>query len=84
MSTLRRAQAAARRAVALNPAHGHRDYRHPPDRKSMHARIVRTLGMRIVAGKMKPGDRLPAESQLLSEYAVSRPVLREAMRVLAA
>jgi len=63
---------------------GHRDYRHPPQRKSMHARIVRDLGVRIVAGEFKPGDRLPAESQLLADYDVSRPVLREAVRVLVA
>ncbi|MBC7483504.1 MAG: FadR family transcriptional regulator [Rhizobacter sp.] len=48
----------------------------------MHARIVRDLGLRIVAGGLKPGDRLPAEAVLLAEYDVSRPVLREAMRVL--
>ena len=63
---------------------GHRDYRHPPQRKSMHARIVRDLGMRIVAGEFKPGDRLPTEAPLLAEYDVSRPVLREAIRVLVA
>jgi DNA-binding FadR family transcriptional regulator len=68
----------------LNAAHGHRDYRHPPDRKSMHARIVRDLGMRIVAGDLKPGDRLPTEATLLADYDVSRPVLREATRVLVA
>ena len=63
---------------------GHRDYRQPPERKSMHARIVRDLGMRIVAGEFAPGDRLPAEATLLAEYEVSRPVLREATRVLVA
>jgi DNA-binding FadR family transcriptional regulator len=68
----------------LNASHGHKDYRQPPDRKSMHARIVRDLGMRIVAGEFKPGDRLPAEAPLLAEYDVSRPVLREAVRVLVA
>ena len=50
----------------------------------MHARIVRDLGMRIVAGEFKPGDRLPAEATLLADYEVSRPVLREATRVLVA
>jgi DNA-binding FadR family transcriptional regulator len=40
--------------------------------------------MRIVAGEFKPGDRLPAEATLLSDYEVSRPVLREATRVLVA
>ncbi len=68
----------------MNAAHGHRDYRHPPERKSMHARIVRDLGMRIVAGGLKPGDRLPAEAVLLADYEISRPVLREAIRVLVA
>ena len=63
---------------------GHKDYRTPPERKSMHARIVRDLGMRIVAGEFKPGDRLPAEAALLTDYEVSRPVLREATRVLVA
>ena len=63
----------------MNPVHGHRDYRHPPERKSMHARIVRDLGLRIVAGGLKPGDRLPAEAVLLADYDVSRPVLREAI-----
>ena len=62
--------------------HGHGDYRQPPQRKSMHARIVRDLGLRIVAGGLKPGDRLPAEAVLLADYDVSRPVLREAIRVL--
>jgi len=66
------------------PSHGHRDYRQPPDRKSMHARIVHDLGMRIVAGVLLPGQRLPAEAALLADYEVSRPVLREATRVLVA
>jgi DNA-binding FadR family transcriptional regulator len=68
----------------MKAAQGHRDYRQPPDRKSMHARIVHDLGMRIVAGEFKPGDRLPGEAVLLAEYEVSRPVLREAARVLVA
>jgi len=50
----------------------------------MHARIVRDLGMRIVGGELKPGDRLPLEATLLADYVVSRPVLREAVRVLVA
>jgi DNA-binding FadR family transcriptional regulator len=68
----------------MTSSHGHRDYRQPPERKSMHARIVRDLGMRIVAGEIKPGDKLPQESLLLARYEVSRPVLREATRVLVA
>ncbi|MCH4874874.1 FadR/GntR family transcriptional regulator [Pseudomonas sp. TMW22091] len=60
------------------------DYRQPSERKSMHARIVQELGMQIVSGRFKPDDKLPAEALLCEEYAVSRPVLREATRVLLA
>ncbi|MDE2395927.1 MAG: FadR family transcriptional regulator, partial [Burkholderiales bacterium] len=59
-------------------------YGRKPDGKSMHGRIVRELGQRIVGGQLKPGERLPAEAALLARYEVSRPVLREAVRVLVA
>ena len=59
-------------------------YRRKPDGKSMHGRIVRELGLRIVSGDIKAGQRLPSEATLLEAYDVSRPVLREAMRVLVA
>ena len=62
----------------------HSNYRQDPDGKSMHGRIVRELGLRILSGDLKPGDRLPVESELMERYEVSRPVLREAMRVLVA
>jgi DNA-binding FadR family transcriptional regulator len=60
------------------------DYRNPKQRKSMHGRIVQELGMRIVSGGIAPGERLPAEPSLCEAYGVSRPVLREATRVLVA
>ena len=56
----------------------------PAERKSQHARIVRELGVQIVSGEWKPGDKLPAEALLSAQYKVSRPVLREATRVLVA
>ena len=71
-------------SIPMKASHGNLDYREPPERKSMHARIVHNLGMRLVGGEFKPGDRLPAEAVMLAEYAVSRPVLREAVRVLVA
>lgn len=55
-----------------------------PEGKSMHGRIVSELGLSIVAGELRPGERLPPESVLLGRYEVSRPVLREAVRVLVA
>jgi DNA-binding FadR family transcriptional regulator len=55
-----------------------------PEGKSQHGRIVRELGLRILAGELAPGDRLPAEAELIVKYEVSRPVLSEAVRVLVA
>jgi DNA-binding FadR family transcriptional regulator len=60
------------------------DYRHLQNRKSMHGRIVQELGIQIVSGKLAPGERLPTEPSLCEMYGVSRPVLREATRVLVA
>jgi len=68
----------------MKATQGNIEYRQPPERKSMHARIVHDLGMRIVGGEFGPGDRLPAEAVFLAQYEVSRPVLREATRVLVA
>ena len=50
----------------------------------MHSRIVRELGLRIVSGEFQAGERLPQESVLCTDYCVSRPVLREVVRVLVA
>ncbi|HEV3429987.1 MAG TPA: FadR/GntR family transcriptional regulator [Paraburkholderia sp.] len=60
------------------------DYRNLEKRKSMHARIVQEIGMQIVGGTLPPGQRLPPEPSLCETYGVSRPVLREATRVLVA
>ncbi|MEJ8814553.1 FadR/GntR family transcriptional regulator [Variovorax ureilyticus] len=68
----------------MNASDSDPGYRRPPERKSMHPQIVRDLGMRIVSGEYRPGERLPAEASLCAAYDVSRPVLREATRVLAA
>jgi GntR family transcriptional regulator, transcriptional repressor for pyruvate dehydrogenase complex len=38
----------------------------------------------IVSGKLKPGDRLPAETEMGKMLGVSRTVVREAVRVLSA
>jgi DNA-binding FadR family transcriptional regulator len=55
-----------------------------PRKSSRHGSIVRELGMRIVGGDIAPGGRMPSEAWMLDHYGVSRPVLREAIRVLVA
>ena len=53
-------------------------------REGLAARIVRGLGNRILRGALKPGDRLPSEHELESEFGVSRAVVREAITSLKA
>lgn len=44
--------------------------------------IVERLRARIAHGELVAGDSLPSEAQLLAEFKVSRPTLREALRIL--
>jgi GntR family transcriptional regulator, galactonate operon transcriptional repressor len=53
-------------------------------RRGLHGEVVHTIGVRILRGELKPGDPLPAEEELSADHSVSRTVLREAVRVLAA
>ena len=53
-------------------------------RRGLHGEVVHTIGLQIVGGTIQPGDPLPPEDVLTSNLAVSRTVLREAVRVLAA
>jgi DNA-binding FadR family transcriptional regulator len=50
----------------------------------LHGEVVHTIGLQIVGGELQPGDPLPPEDELTSDLSVSRTVLREAVRVLAA
>jgi DNA-binding FadR family transcriptional regulator len=36
----------------------------------------------ILSGELKPGDKLPPESELAQEFGVGRPAIREALRTL--
>ncbi len=47
-------------------------------------RVLAELGQRILSGYYPPGDLLPTEAQLSTEFGVSRTALREAMKMLAA
>jgi GntR family transcriptional repressor for pyruvate dehydrogenase complex len=44
--------------------------------------IATYLRGRIVRGELKEGDSLPSEQELMEQFEVSRPTLREAFRIL--
>lgn len=44
--------------------------------------VAAELRKKILRGDLKPGESLTPESQLIEEYDVSRPTLREALRLL--
>jgi GntR family transcriptional repressor for pyruvate dehydrogenase complex len=44
--------------------------------------VAAELRNRILVGELEDGDELPPEAILLQEFAVSRPSLREALRIL--
>ena len=59
--------------------------RFPSDRAlSGHAQVTRVLGAEILAGVYPPGANLPAEAELLARFQISRTVLREVLKTLAA
>ena len=46
--------------------------------------MVRVLGSEIIGGRYAPGANLPPEPDLLARFQISRPILREALKTLAA
>jgi len=44
--------------------------------------IIRQIRDAILSGKLKPGDRLASEKELLNQFSVSKATMREALRVL--
>ena len=67
----------AARVMAATPTHG--PSVHVPKVAELVAAHLRA---RIVSGELADGDELPRESDMLAEFGVSRPSLREALRVL--
>jgi DNA-binding FadR family transcriptional regulator len=56
--------------------------RHQNIRRKLYQYVVEVVGVRIVKGDYRPGETLPNEEALCSEFDVSRGVLREATKVL--
>lgn len=54
----------------------------PPRLPRMAEVVARQLRERIITGDLEDGDELPREAVLLEEFGVSRPSLREAIRIL--
>ncbi|WP_072801641.1 FadR/GntR family transcriptional regulator [Rhodococcoides yunnanense] len=54
----------------------------PPQVPRMADLVAAQLRKRIIGGDLKDGDELPREADLVEEFSVSRPSLREAVRIL--
>jgi DNA-binding FadR family transcriptional regulator len=55
-----------------------------PRRDPVHMSIARELGTSIVTGQRPPGSLLPRETEIAAQFKVSRGLIRESMRTLAA
>lgn len=44
--------------------------------------VAATIRRQIVTGELPPGHNLPTEAQLIENFEVSRPTIREALRIL--
>ncbi|MBV8487480.1 MAG: FadR family transcriptional regulator [Planctomycetaceae bacterium] len=43
--------------------------------------MLAPLQRKILEGELAPGDRLPSEREMMDTFGVSRPTVREALRV---
>jgi DNA-binding FadR family transcriptional regulator len=49
-----------------------------------YERVVQQIEEAVFSGSLKAGERLPSERELMTQFAVSRSTIREALRVLQA
>lgn len=54
----------------------------PFHQSRLYEQVVERIEKLIFDGQLKPGDRLPAERELSEQFAVSRTVIREAVKSL--
>lgn len=52
--------------------------------RNLHSQVLWQLGVAIVGGIYREGEILPPDTELLQRFSVSRTVLREALKTLAA
>jgi DNA-binding FadR family transcriptional regulator len=65
------------RGIGISP-------RRPLAGSNLSDQIAWDLQSKIVSGELRPGDRLPTESELGDLYGVSRSVIRDSVRLLVA
>lgn len=52
------------------------------DKKLKYYDLMEDLREKILSGEVKPGEKIPSENQLSSEYEVSRQTVRKALQIL--
>lgn len=57
---------------------------HSLQRQNLSEQVVHQVGLSIMRNEFKPGDTLSSEPELSLQFNVSRPVMREALKVLSA
>lgn len=50
--------------------------------KNRSAEVVSQIKRRLLDGTLKPGDKLPTESELVDQFGISRTPVREAIKIL--
>src|SRR5690242_9671550 len=53
-------------------------------RQNLSEQVAHEIGLSILRSDFKPGDTLSSEPELSLQFNVSRPVMREALKVLSA
>lgn len=53
-------------------------------RDKLPQQIIRNIRNMVLEGRLKPGDKLPSEQELIKKFSVSRQTMREVLRVLEA
>lgn len=81
MYTERGEQASAARATkddSLDIDNGAQPFRAPKTAEL----VARELRNRIIRGELQEGETLPGETELMQQFSISRPTLRETLRIL--